>query len=86
MILTLRTMTKLTLNSLVSMQDHILLLLTYLARDSRSRVKAVCLDDLRLLVARAAYLWTSDNVEVCIILLLCFMYDNELLSIIGIVY
>ncbi|RUS69914.1 hypothetical protein EGW08_022321, partial [Elysia chlorotica] len=62
-ILTLRTMTKLTLNSLVSMQDHILLLLSYLAKDSRSKVKAVCLDDLKLLVARTAYLWTSENVE-----------------------
>ncbi|GFN82837.1 integrator complex subunit 7, partial [Plakobranchus ocellatus] len=62
-ILTLTTMTKLTVNSLLNMQDHISLLLSYLASDSRSKVKAVCLDDLRLLVARTAYLWKSENLE-----------------------
>ncbi|GFS17810.1 integrator complex subunit 7 [Elysia marginata] len=61
--LTLTTMTKLTVKSLVGVQDHILLLLFYLTTDSRSKVKAICLDDLTLLAARAAYLWTSENLE-----------------------
>ena len=62
--LTLHTMTQLTTQSLLNLQDHVARLLTYLTSDPRSKVKAVCLDDLRLLAQRAAYLWSVNNLEV----------------------
>ncbi|CAG5118380.1 unnamed protein product [Candidula unifasciata] len=61
--LTLCTMTQLTIKSLLNIQDHVTRLLTYLTSDPRSSVKAVCLDNLRQIALRAAYLWTSQNLE-----------------------
>ncbi|CAL1526762.1 unnamed protein product [Lymnaea stagnalis] len=61
--LTLDTLTKLTVKSLLRLQEHVVRLLSYLISDPRSSVKAVCLDNLRLLALRAAYLWTGDNLE-----------------------
>ena len=62
--LTLHTMTQLTLNSLLSLQGHVDRLLTYLTCDPRYKVKALCLDDLRILAERAAYLWDAQSLEV----------------------
>ncbi|KAH9499613.1 Integrator complex subunit 7 [Bulinus truncatus] len=61
--LSLQALTRLTLKSLPNLQDHVIRLLLYLNNDPRSGVKAVCLDSLRLLAQRAAYLWTVQNLE-----------------------
>ncbi|BFZ07532.1 hypothetical protein BsWGS_10571 [Bradybaena similaris] len=61
--LTLCTMTRLTIKSLLNIQDHVTRLLTCLTSDPRSSVKAACLDNLRQIALRAAYLWTSQNLE-----------------------
>ena len=62
--LTLHTMSQLTTQSLLNLQEHVSRLLTYLTLDPRSKVKSVCLDDLRMLAVKAAYLWNVKNLEV----------------------
>uniref|UniRef100_A0A2C9JPR4 Integrator complex subunit 7 n=1 Tax=Biomphalaria glabrata TaxID=6526 RepID=A0A2C9JPR4_BIOGL len=61
--LSLQTLTRLTIKSLPNLQDHVVRLLAFLNSDPRSGVKAVCLDNLRLLAQRAAYLWTAQHLE-----------------------
>ncbi|XP_059168675.1 integrator complex subunit 7-like [Physella acuta] len=62
-VLTLQTLTQLTIKTLLNLQDQVLRLLSYLTSDPRNVIKAVCLDNLKLLAVRAAYLWTAPNLE-----------------------
>ncbi|XP_040576031.1 integrator complex subunit 7 [Lepeophtheirus salmonis] len=63
-LVTLRTLTRLSARTLIDVPDHIMLLLRYLTQDSRSKVKETVLKDLKFLASEdRSHLWTDSNVE-----------------------
>ncbi|KAK7492311.1 hypothetical protein BaRGS_00016408 [Batillaria attramentaria] len=70
MVLTLNTMTRLAVHSLVNVSAHVSRLLNILATDPRHDVHLACLHNLSLLAKHGPHLWQAENVEeVCDFLL-----------------